>query len=200
MQFGNVIRKRYACKKFADRRIPENKVDELVDSVRLAPSSFGLQTWQIKIVTDKKTKEKLFPVSYCQEQITTCSHLLVFCADTRVAQRIDRYENLMKETGMPQKKIKQYIGTMRDWAQSLSEEQFLVWCQKQAYIAMTYALLGATALGFASCPMEGFLSKEYSKILELPSYLVPTVLVPIGYVKDKQGPRIRFDKEELLVQ
>ena len=49
--------------------------------VRFAPSALNLQPWKIKVITDKKTKEALRPATNDQEQVTTCSHLLVFCAD-----------------------------------------------------------------------------------------------------------------------
>ena len=66
------------------------------------------------------------------------------------------------------------------------------------YIALGNALNGAKALGFDSCPMEGFNAGEYSKILALPNHLVPSVLCPIGYAADKPSAKIRFGINEIF--
>jgi nitroreductase len=78
MEFSTIVMSRYATKKFDGRKIPETKVNELLDMVRFAASAINLQPWKIKIVTDQKIKEQLRPAAFNQEQITSCSHLLVF--------------------------------------------------------------------------------------------------------------------------
>ena len=59
-------------------------INQLFEMIRLTPSSANIQPWKIKIITDQKLKEKLFPYSAKQKQVTTCSHLLVFCADIEI--------------------------------------------------------------------------------------------------------------------
>ncbi len=80
--------KRYATKKFDGRKIPEDLVDDLLELVRYAPSALNLQPWKIKVVTDGKVKEQLKPAAFDQEQITTCSHLLVFCVKRGKVPRV----------------------------------------------------------------------------------------------------------------
>ena len=82
MQFKDIVMQRYATKKFDGKKISEDKISELLELIRFAPSALNLQPWKIKLVTDQKLKEELRKVSNNQEQITTCSHLLVFCADS----------------------------------------------------------------------------------------------------------------------
>jgi nitroreductase / dihydropteridine reductase len=156
MEFKDLVRKRYATKKFSGEMLPQEKVDELLEIIRLAPSSFGLQPWKIKVISDAETKEKLLPVSFNQPQITTCSHLLVFCANGDVDGQISRYEQLMKDAGVPEEKVNMGIGMMKNFDQMLNPEQKVSWAQRQAYIALGNAVNGAKSLGFDSCPMEGF--------------------------------------------
>ena len=59
MDFGKIVMSRYATKKFDGRKIPETKVNELLEMVRFAPSALNLQPWKIKVVTDQKVKERL---------------------------------------------------------------------------------------------------------------------------------------------
>ena len=63
------------------------------------------------------------------------------------------------------------IGMMRGFAKGMTPDQIKVWAQKQVYLAVGNALNGAKALGFDSCPMEGFDPKGYAKALKLPESL-----------------------------
>ena len=198
MILKEIAQKRYATKKFDGRKIPEEKLSELLEIIRLAASSFGLQPWIVQVISNKELKEKLSPASWNQPQITTCSHLLVFCAFTDIKSRIDDYENMMRAAKLPEENIKNYIGMMRGFDEGLSDEKKLSWSQRQLYIALGNAVNGAKDLGFDSCPMEGFSSDEYTKILDLPKNTVPTALVTIGYADDTPHPKMRYAKDKLF--
>ncbi len=58
--------------------------------IRFAPSALNLQPWKVKVVTDEDTKKKLSAASMEQAQINSCSHLLVFCADTDLSGKAER--------------------------------------------------------------------------------------------------------------
>ena len=195
MEFEKIVHERYATKLFDGRKLPESKVNKLLELVRYAASSFNIQPWVVKIITDQKLKERLTPASMNQKQIESCSHLLVFCANKDIAGNIDRLEKLMKKFDAST----EYIEIMRGFDRSLSDEQKLAWAQRQTYLALGNALNGAKALGFDSCPMEGFDSEAYAKILNLPSNLVPAALCPIGYAADKSNQKLRFPKEEIFI-
>ena len=195
MEFEKIVHERYAVKLFDGRKLPEEKVNKLFEIIRYAASSFNIQPWVVKVVTDQKIKERLTPASMSQKQIESCSHLLVFCANMDIAGNIDRLEKLMKKAGANTG----YIEIMRGFDKSMSDEEKLSWAQRQTFLALGNALNGAKALGFDSCPMEGFDPKEYSKILNLPSNLVPTAVCPIGYAADSQKEKLRFSKEEVFI-
>jgi nitroreductase len=198
MEFGTIVMSRYATKKFDGKKIPEKKIDELLELVRFAPSALNLQPWKIKVVTDQKTKELLKPAAFNQEQVTTCSHLLVFCADPDYDSLIKRLGALLKKGGVPIETQKMITDMATGFAKPLSPEQKLAWSQAQTYLALGNALNGAKALGFDSCPMGGFDPKEFSRILKIPAPLVPTMLCPVGYAADKPMPKVRFAKEDVV--
>lgn len=189
---------RYATKLFDKRKLPESKVDTLLEIIRYAPSSFNIQPWVVQIVTDQATKERLSGASWNQPQITSCSHLLIFCANTDILANIEDLEKLMIGNGAKPSEIKQPIDMMKNFEKGLDRNQKLAWAQRQTYLALGNALNGAKFLGFDSCPMEGFDPKEYSNILNLPDNIVPTALCPIGYAKDKPNPKLRFPKEKVF--
>ncbi|MCF7859224.1 MAG: NAD(P)H-dependent oxidoreductase [Candidatus Cloacimonetes bacterium] len=200
MEFNEIINKRYATKLFNKESIAEDKIEKLKEMIKLSASSFGLQPFKVVIVKDQEIKDKLLPASWNQPQIGSCSHLLIFCAYKNVDERIDEYENMLKATGTPKEKFSVYINMMRDFSKNTPDDRKLIWAQKQCYIALGNALNGAKALGFDSCPMEGFSPEEYAKILELSDDLVPTIVCPIGYAADEPRPKLRFSDKDLFVE
>ncbi len=192
MEFKDIVYKRYAAKQFDGTIIPQSKVDELLEIIRHSASSYNIQPWKILIVKDSITKEKLAPAAWNQTQITTCSHLLIFCANSNINANIDKLEKAMPQAT-------EYITIIREFAKTMNQEQSLVWAQKQTYLALGNAINGAKSLGFDSCPMEGFNSHEFSKILKLPANIIPTVLCPIGYATDSAKPKYRFAAAEIVI-
>ncbi len=198
MDFHAIVMERYAVKRFDGRQVPEEKVGALMELIRHSPSSFNLQPWKIKVVKDQGVKERLRKLSWDQEQITSCSHLLVFCADSDLMGLIGRLEAHMRARKVPEETVGQVVGMMRGMAERMGPEQRLSWAQRQLYLALGNALNGAKSLGFDSCPMEGFDPAGYSKELGLPPNIVPTALCPVGYAADMPRPKARFEREEVF--
>jgi nitroreductase len=112
MQFKDMVMQRYATKKFDSKKISDGKISELLELVLFAPSALNLQPWKIKIVTDRNEKEQLLPVSDNQEHVTTsCSHLLVFCADADYEGLIRRLGSHIQKEGVPMDMNNMVIGT-----------------------------------------------------------------------------------------
>jgi nitroreductase/dihydropteridine reductase len=198
MEFKDIVMKRYATKKFDGRKVPESKMKELFELIRFAPSALNVQPWKIKVITDQKVKEQLKPATWNQEQITTCSHLLVFCANTDFKGLIDRLEQLLKQAKMPEEVAKMVKEMAVDFFLKIPPEQQVAWAQHHVFLALGNALNGAKSLGLDSCPMGGFDPKEYARILRLPPNLVPTMLCPVGYAADQPMPKLRFPVEEIF--
>jgi nitroreductase len=93
---------RYATKSFdTSKKVSEEDLQEIVESFRLTPSSFGLEPWKLVVVETQELKDKLKEFSFNQSQISDSSHVLVF---TRVVDLNDEYvdkflDNQSKITG-----------------------------------------------------------------------------------------------------
>ena len=197
--FHEIVKQRYATKRFDGRAVPEETVRELLELVRFSPSAINLQPWRIRVVTDPAVKERLQPAAFGQPQITTCSHLIVFCADPDYDGLIRRLDGLLASNGVPGEMRETVVGMSRQFVEPMTAEQRLAWSTAQTYLAVGNALNGATALGLDSCPMGGFDPAAVSEILAVPAPLVPVMLCPIGYGADEPGPKLRHPLEELLV-
>lgn len=89
---------RFATKAMNGKKIPQEKIDIILEAARLAPTSSGLQPYEILVITNQEVKEKIKPHAWNQSQITDCSHLLVFAAwDNYTEERINNMFDLTNE-------------------------------------------------------------------------------------------------------
>ncbi len=198
MDFRQILTERYATKKFDGRDIGQDKLAAILDMARYTPSAINLQPWKVKVVADRATKEKLLPLAWNQQQVTTCSHLLVFCANTDFERHIDLLVEHMKAAGVPEENVKGMEGFMGNFVKNMSPEHRLSEAQAHAFMAAVTAIYAAKSLGIDSCPMQGFDGAGVAKALGLPANLVPTLLVPLGYPADKPMPKFRFPRDEMV--
>jgi nitroreductase len=147
MEFKQILMERYATKKFDGRDIGKEKLDAILDMARYTPSAINLQPWKVKVVSDKASKKKLLPLAWDQQQVTTCSHLLVFCANTDYESHIAMLVKDMKAAGVPEEDIKGEEGFMSDWVRSMSPEYRLSEAQAHAFMAAVTAIYAAKSLG-----------------------------------------------------
>lgn len=207
-QIIDALNWRVATKKFdAAKKIPQADLDELLESLRLAPSSYGLQPWAFYVVENPELREKMKEASYGQGQVTDASHLVVLCARTKMDETdVARYiEEIAKVRGVKVEDLKSYHDMMAGSIARHTPEALTVWNQKQVYIALGTLLTAAAAKQIDACPMEGFAPDRVDEILGLTEKgLTATVLCPLGYraadddyAKQK---KVRFGKDEVIVR
>jgi nitroreductase len=192
---------RYATKVFSDKKIPQKDLDELLEALRLAPSSFGVQPWKFIVVTDPKIREQLAEHSYGQRQVTDASYLIVLAAVDVDESYIRKYvESMAKTRNVPIETLKDYEDMMLNSIMGRSSEERLNWAKRQIYIALGILHAACAAKRIDSCPMEGFDSKKYDEILGLKG-CTSVVLCPVGYRGDDKyasQKKVRFPKEDVF--
>ncbi|MCU0852094.1 MAG: nitroreductase family protein [Thermoplasmata archaeon] len=75
------IQARKSIRKYEDKPIPKELLDNLLESARLAPSANNAQKWSIIVITDKELLRKLVPASGNQRFVGECSAYLVGVAE-----------------------------------------------------------------------------------------------------------------------
>lgn len=198
MEFKDIVMQRYATKQFDGRMIDEPTLFALLDIIRYSPSAFNLQPWKIKIVTASRIKKNLLPHTNNQPQVTTCSHLFVFCANTELEQLVDKAVEGLARTGLSKDVVSQYAAMIKGYIGSMSLEQRIAFSREQIHIALGNAINGAKSLGLDSCPMGGFDPAAYAEVLLLPEEYLPVVLCAVGYAADKPHPKWRLPREEVF--
>lgn len=77
------LQRRYATKKFdTSKKLSQADIDTLLESLRLSPSSFGLQPWKFIQVINPEVRVQLQANSRGQPQITEASDLIVIATKT----------------------------------------------------------------------------------------------------------------------
>lgn len=198
MEFSEIVSRRYATKLFDGRMINEPTLFALLDLIRYSPSAFNLQPWKIKVVSAAKIKKNLIPHTNNQQQVTTCSHLLVFCANTELEPLVDKAVEGLAHTGLAPEAVSQYAAMIKAYIKSMTPQQRLAFAREQVHIALGNAVNGATSLGLDSCPMAGFDPAAYSEVLFIPEEFVPVVLCAVGYAADKPFPKFRLPREDIF--
>lgn len=176
---------RYATKKMnPSRAVPEDKVARILETVRLAPTSSGLQPFEVIVVTNAAVREKIKAVSWNQGQVTDCSHLLVFAAwDDYTPERINMMFDLTNdERGFRNEGWENYRNSLLDSYPTRGTEVNFQHAARQAYIGLGIALAAAAIEEVDSTPMEGFDPKALDDILGLPARgLRSAVMMTLGY-------------------
>jgi nitroreductase len=198
---------RYATKKMDPAKaVPQDKVDQILESIRLTASSSGLQPYEVLVITNKEIREKIKPIANGQSQIIDCSHLLVFAAwDNYTAERInhafdmtEKTRNFTSDAGTAYRQMLLKVYPARD-----AEVNF-THAAKQAYIGLGTALIAAADEQVDSTPMEGFDPQALDIILNLKEKgLRSVVMLPLGYRKADEDwllnlKKVRRGKESFI--
>lgn len=202
MSFIKNLSWRYATKMFdSNKKVESAHVEKILEAVRLAPTSFGLQPFHVTVVENQELKDKLQGFSWNQPQIGTSSQVLVFSYRTDVLARINTYfEMISGGNEEVRKSMEGYETMMKNFAESMPDEKIASWAARQAYIALGFALASCAELEIDSCPMEGFDVTAYKEALGLPENITPVVLLPIGYRSESDTVRakVRFPETDLF--
>jgi nitroreductase len=197
MELLDKLNWRYAAKAMNGENVAEDKIERILEAARLAPTSSGLQPFEIFVIKNQKLKEKIRPVAWNQSVVTDCSHLLVFAAwDTYTKDRINYMFDLTNEIrGFKNEGWENYRQMLLDsYPQKDAEENFNH-AAKQAYIALGTAMVAAAYEKVDCTPMEGFSAEKVDEILGLREKgLRSTVLLPVGYRKTDEDWLVNLTK------
>ena len=185
MDLLSLLKWRYAAKKMnAAQPVPAEKVERIVEAVRLSASSSGLQPYHLLVVTNPEVRARIQAVAWNQAQITEGSHLLVFAAwDNYTADRINKAFDLVNdERGFRNEGWEAYRQKVLAGYVPRDPEVNYAHAARQAYIGLGTALIAAAAEGVDATPMEGFEPEKVDEILGLKAKgLRSVILLPLGY-------------------
>jgi nitroreductase len=172
----DAIQQRRAVKHFdPHHQLSEEELHQLLSLAQLSPTAFNIQNWRFVVVQDKALRQEVRDVSWNQAQVTDASVLIVLCADLKAwSRQPERYwRNAPAEVqNMLVPAIQQYYAghdqVQRDEA------------MRSCGMAAQTLMIAAKAMGYDSCPMDGFDFEAVAKLINLPHDHVIAMFVAIG--------------------
>ena len=191
---------RHACKAFDEqKKIPKEEMEFLLECANLSPTSFGMEQHRLLHITDKKLKQQLRLACWDQEQITSCSDLIVFKAITADVNPGSKYvKQMFTRRGLQPEHTQAYL---KRYEHFLSDKDIECWSQKQCYITLANMMSVAAMRGIDSCAIEGFETKEIEQILEIDTQIERVaVVLALGYRIHKQPQKYRLGIDKIVKQ
>jgi len=202
----NAMNWRYSTKQFdSNQKITQEQIEVLKETLRLSPSSFGLQPWHFVIVSDQAILNDLVEACFGQEQVGEASHLFVLCRPDRMdAEWVERYLEAMAEMrSIDRASLEPFCKVMLGFVDSKTDLQLERWMEEQVYIALGTLLTACALESIDACPMGGFDPAKVDLRLGLGEQgLKSVVLCPVGIRSDNDKysrlPKVRFPSDNLF--
>lgn len=227
-EFKKVVESRRSIRKFTNKPIPDEVVNQCLDLALLAPTSSNLQCWEFYWVKTPTLKTKLAEYCFNQSAARTAATLIVAVARTKSwpsvrKQMLEHLKTLPPNKGLtdyyekvvpfvygqgpfsifwPLKKLILFtVGLFRVVPREpVGRKEMITWASKTVALACENLMLAFRAAGFDTCPMEGFDEHRVRKLLNLPRDAKVVMVIGAGEreVGGVYGPRIRFERTQFI--
>lgn len=166
----DAIYKRASVRSFQKKEIEKETVIELLTAATLAPSSGNMQPWEFIVVTEEEQKKRL----------VECTYFGYFSKGAN-------YQYWIADAGLIIVVCANLKRTAARYGESGKQ-----WAPIDAAAATENILLAATGLGLASCWVGGFNEEKIKEVLNIPAYVKPIGMIPIGYPKEPISRKYRM--------
>jgi len=216
MNLNDVLKTRYATKKFDPlKKIDDSLWKDVEEALHLSPSSTNIQPWHFFVASTDEGKKRLAKgtkkYAFNNSKILDASHVVLFCAKTEISDDylLELLELEDKHGRFASKEAKeQYHENVRTFFVDLHRSQLSDlghWTEKQLYLNMGNALLGAAFLGIDAVPMEGIDTETLDREFNLQEQgLHAVAIVSFGYRAEddynSKLPKSRKDLESILTR
>ncbi|OOM73400.1 FMN reductase [Clostridium puniceum] len=170
------IEMRRSVRKYIDKTIENEKITELLESARLAPSGNNTQPWRYILVKSEEMKQKISKASNNQKWMLTAPVFIVCVADIRC--RIKEDVDIYLDDNSPQDEVKRII--------------------RDTSISVGYMLLQANNLGLGACWVADFMQEEIRPVLNVPSDKYVVGVITVGYPNETPKARPRKSLEDII--
>ena len=164
------LHSRKSVRAYLDQPIPQEAKQAILEAACQAPTAGNQQLYTIIDVTDQALKDRLAVTCDNQPFIAAAPLVLIFCADCR------KWLRAYQEAGQSAR---------------LPGAGDLMLAVTDTAIAAQNAVVAAESLGIGSCYIGDILEQRetHQAMLSLPPYVVPAVMLVMGYPTAQQQER-----------
>ncbi|GAA4899217.1 nitroreductase family protein [Ferrimonas pelagia] len=204
------LEQRYATKVFDPHGIAEEeKIEALLNTLCLAPTSINSQPWHLYVITDPERKAKLAQAAWDNNKpkFTDGSHLFLFCAKTDFGEADVRAIEQVVAKVRGSEINEERIAMMTNYVNTMSQAERQEWIKRQVYLVFGQFLLSCALLELDSCPVEGFLTQEMDTLMDLPKQGYTSVVAAVVGQRSandfnalEKASKVRFSQNQMVTQ
>lgn len=203
------ISERQSVRQYADKKISDEEINEILEAGRLAPSWMNVQPWKFIVVEDSETKKLLSNCANFQKQIAEASHVIVVLGDFS-AWNNKNFGKILAERGMPEDSITHILNDKGYNPFKHSDTILLARTMEQCSYAIGFMSLQAEHLNIGNCIIGAFaneltgfrpeISQTVREVLNVPKDMIIAGMLTLGYKRDtfKLVKKIRKDKDAVV--
>jgi len=197
MNTFEAITERRAVKNFdPNHQMAKDEIEQLFNLAILTPTAFNIQNWRFVLVQNPELRADIRAASWNQAQVTDASLLVVLCADLKAWEK----EPARYWRNAPQATQDFLLPAIDGYYRGLEQVQRDEAMRSCGMAAQTL-MLAAKAMGYDSCPMDGFDFPAVGKLINLPEDHVISMFVVIGKALSPPHPRGgQLALDEVLIQ
>jgi nitroreductase len=185
MDTFEAITERRAVKHFdPNHQMTQVEINQLFSLAILSPTAFNIQNWRFVLVQNPELRSSIRANSWDQAQVTDASLLVILCADLKSWEKepVRYWHNAPQQT---QDFLLPAIDNYYRGLEQVQRDEAMRSCGMAAQTLM----LSAKAMGYDSCPMDGFDFAAVGKLINLPEDHVIIMFVTIGKALSPANPR-----------
>jgi nitroreductase len=177
-------------------RMSEAEIRQLLEAAMQAPTAFNIQNWRFVTVIDPEVRKQIRAVAWDQAQVTDASLLIVLCADKDAWKKeAARY---WKNAPQP---VQDFLVPAIDQYYEGRDQVQRDECMRSCGLAGMTLMLAAKAMGYDSCPMDGFDFDAVARIINLPGDHVISFMIAIGKGTQPAWPKPgQLAYDEVVIQ
>ncbi len=194
---------RYATKVFdRSRKLSEDDRAALLSTLRLSPSSYGLQPWKFLAVDDDHIRRRLGAyVPANKSKIEDCSMLVVLARrKVTTAEHVAEHIQTVREArGASEEDVRPFKEMVTQSTAAKTRDVQDIWNSRQVYVALGCAIATAAMMKIDACPMEGVDPDGFDETLGLAGTdFTTTVAIAFGY-RDDNDPYASYSRARRAV-
>ncbi|WP_319584243.1 nitroreductase family protein [uncultured Pseudodesulfovibrio sp.] len=181
MDFAEILERRRAINFFDPTQdVPEDLLRTVLNEAAMAPSSFNLQPWKVKVLRDPERKAALRAVAFDQPKITEAPVVLILLGDMDGwKEGTPNFEGHFKNNMKPEQR--DYLVNSTKFLYGDTPDASLAFAAKNAGLFAMSLMFAACAHGLDTHPMDGFDREAVRKEFNIPdNYWIP-MLIAVGH-------------------
>lgn len=177
-------------------RMSEEEVQTLLSYAIESPTAYNIQNWRFVLVQDPELRKQIREAAYDQAQVTEASLLIIMCADLKAWEKEPARYWRNSPAEVQEMLVSMIDGYYRDKPQVQRDE-----AMRSCGIAAQTIMLAAKAMGYDSCPMDGFDYEKVGRLIHLPQDHVVSMFVVVGKkVQDAYGKPGQLPLDEVVIR